>query len=570
MSYRTFLILLAALFPLLSGTWLHAQETAAPPSTELAESTLKKLRELQEMIAANRSDMRRLSARIEGQEGLLRKVLEQREDRLAIETLEGAVALARLVADEQEAGKDIGAFGQEAIALMEELPGAAIGILDRLWSRAELTDMSASAVEQAESDRLFFEAFDDGYLTFKALIEAMDLGTRFGIDVTAKRKLTLNRLANSTENFSVFLDIASTEARGLRDATAALPGDAELAAQLRVADRRVQNVAKKLEKVVSLLENFDFNTTRYRQQLLTVTGEVTSSGFSAEVILGLIASWWDDGVQYLVDNAGGFLFKVFVFVLILWVFIKLARLVQTAIERALARTGVSLSELAKRMVLSVSRNAVIVIGMLVALSQVGISLGPVLTGLGIAGFIIGFALQDSLSNFASGMLILLYKPFDVGDVIEVAGVSGRVSHMSLVNTTIHTFDNQSLIVPNNKIWQDVITNYTFQQERRVDMEFGITYDEDIDRVEAILREVLSKDDRILTEPEPLIKVGSFGDSSVNILCRPWVKTDDYWEVLWDTNKSVKQAFDREGITIPFPQRDVHLFNDALEQGVKDA
>jgi small conductance mechanosensitive channel len=133
--------------------------------------------------------------------------------------------------------------------------------------------------------------------------------------------------------------------------------------------------------------------------------------------------------------------------------------------------------------------------------------------------------------------------------------------MSLVNTTILTFDNQTLIIPNNKIWQDVIMNVTAQRRRRIDMEFGITYDEDIDRVEKILLDLVAEDERVLDEPEPTMKVGSFGDSSVNLLLRPWVKTDDYWEVLWDLNKRVKQAFDREGITIPFPQRDVHVFQD---------
>jgi small conductance mechanosensitive channel len=185
--------------------------------------------------------------------------------------------------------------------------------------------------------------------------------------------------------------------------------------------------------------------------------------------------------------------------------------------------------------------------------------------LGIAGFIVGFALQDSLSNFASGMMILFYRPFDIGDTIEVIGARGKVSHMSLVNTTIRTFDNQSLIIPNNKVWQDVITNVTDQRERRVDMVFGITYDEDIERVEKILMDVVSADERVLKDPEPTIKLGSFSDSSVDILVRPWVKTDDYWDVLWDINKAVKKAFDREGVVIPFPQRDVHVYNESTSE-----
>jgi small conductance mechanosensitive channel len=201
---------------------------------------------------------------------------------------------------------------------------------------------------------------------------------------------------------------------------------------------------------------------------------------------------------------------------------------------------------------------VLIIGILLGLSQVGISLGPLLAGLGVAGFVIGFALQDSLSNFASGMMILSYRPFDVGDVVEAGGVFGKVSHMSLVNTTIMTFDNQTLVVPNNKIWGDVIKNVTSQRTRRVDLVFGISYSDDIPRTEALLREILAADERVLTDPEPMVRLNELADSSVNFIVRPWVKTDDYWDVYWDVTREVKLRFDEADVSIPFPQTDVHL------------
>jgi small conductance mechanosensitive channel len=218
-----------------------------------------------------------------------------------------------------------------------------------------------------------------------------------------------------------------------------------------------------------------------------------------------------------------------------------------------------ISHLLRRMIVATVRNLVVIIGVLLAISQLGISLGPLLAGLGIAGFIIGFALQDTLSNFASGIMILLYRPFDVGDVVDAGGVSGKVSHMSLVNTTFMTFDNQKLVVPNNKIWEGVITNLTAQRTRRVDLVFGISYDDDIEKAETILREVVDAHDAVLDDPEPLIKVHELGDSSVNFIVRPWVNTDDYWNTYWDLTKAVKQQFDKEGISIPFPQRDVHVY-----------
>jgi small conductance mechanosensitive channel len=197
------------------------------------------------------------------------------------------------------------------------------------------------------------------------------------------------------------------------------------------------------------------------------------------------------------------------------------------------------------------------IGILIALSQIGISLGPLLAGLGIAGFIIGFALQDTLANFASGMLILFYRPFDVGDFVTAGGVTGKVGHMSLVNTTFKTIDNQVLVVPNNLIWKSVITNVTAQRLRRVDLTFGVAYSDDVDKVERILRDIVDEHELILKEPEPVIKLHELGESSVNFVCRPWVKTDDYWDVYWDLLRTVKLRFDAEGITIPFPQREVH-------------
>jgi small conductance mechanosensitive channel len=198
-----------------------------------------------------------------------------------------------------------------------------------------------------------------------------------------------------------------------------------------------------------------------------------------------------------------------------------------------------------------------IIGLLVAISQVGIEIGPLLAGLGIAGFVIGFALQDSLSNFAAGAMILMYRPFDVGDVIEAAGVSGAVREMSLVSTTIHTFDNQTLIVPNTKLWGDVIRNVTAQRTRRIDLTVMTAYAEDVDRVDAVLRDIVSGHEKVLAAPTPLIEVHRLADSGVEFVVRPWVKTEDYWPTYWALTREIKRRFDREGISIPFPQRDVH-------------
>jgi len=248
-------------------------------------------------------------------------------------------------------------------------------------------------------------------------------------------------------------------------------------------------------------------------------------------------------------------------VIIIYAFYKLANLAQTLTERGLEDSRIELSLLLKRMVVSIVRNTVLILGILIALSQIGFSLGPLLAGMGLVGFVVGFALQDTLSNFAAGMLILIYRPFDVDDVIEAGGVSGLVSEMSLVNTTFLTFDNQTIIVPNGKIWGDVIKNVTAQTVRRIDLVFGIAYSDDIEKAEKVMAEVVAAHPAVLEDPPTNIRLHELGESSVNFIVRPWVNKDDYWETFWALNRAMKMRFDEEGISIPFPQRDVHLLKE---------
>jgi len=155
-------------------------------------------------------------------------------------------------------------------------------------------------------------------------------------------------------------------------------------------------------------------------------------------------------------------------------------------------------------------------------------------------------------------MILLYRPFDVGDFIDAGGVKGTVKRLTLVSTTMSTPDNQLVIVPNNKIWGDVITNVTGSATRRVDLVFGICYDDDMGQAVALMERVVTSHELVLEDPAPVIKVHELADSSVNFVCRPWVKTSDYWTVYWDLTRAVKEAFDAEGITIPYPQQDVYM------------
>lgn len=196
---------------------------------------------------------------------------------------------------------------------------------------------------------------------------------------------------------------------------------------------------------------------------------------------------------------------------------------------------------------------------LAALAQLGIQTTSFIAVIGAAGLAVGLALQGSLANFAAGILMIIFRPFQVGDFIEGAGVSGIVEEIHIFTMQLRTLDNKTIIIPNAKITSDNITNYTKKPLRRVDLVVGVSYREDIENVRKAVADVLGSDERILKDPPPTIAVLELGDSSVNFAVRPWVKTEDYWNVYFDTTERIKKRFDAEGISIPFPQRDVHLY-----------
>jgi small conductance mechanosensitive channel len=368
-------------------------------------------------------------------------------------------------------------------------------------------------------------------------------------------------LVERADNGSALLEIVLSDLSALRASAAVVPDDAEVKAKLAVATNSVSRFADGQAAVLSMMDGFEMDTARYQELLLLATGQLTSNVLEVGVFTNLLLGWGQKLWDIVIENGPGLIFNFILLVIIVFVFYKLANLTQMLIEQALDKAELELSQLLRRMIRLLVRNVIIFLGVLIALSQIGISLGPLLAGLGVVGFIVGFALQDTLSNFAAGMLILIYRPFDVDDYIEVSGVTGTVSHMSLVNTTITTLDNQVIVVPNNKIWGDVIKNVTAQTIRRIDMVFGISYADDIPQTEKILQGIMESNESVLDDPEPMVRVQELGDSSVNFAVRPWVKTEDYFETYWSITRAVKMRFDEEGISIPFPQTDVHLYKD---------
>jgi small conductance mechanosensitive channel len=336
----------------------------------------------------------------------------------------------------------------------------------------------------------------------------------------------------------------------------------EIDKQLRLYELDKDAAAAALATTVATMKNKGMDTTEFGQVLVVATGNLLNETVDTKVALGILRKVVRAAGNWLDENLTVILFRLGTFILIIFGFKLLAGIIGGLVDRAVARSSWQSSQLLRDFVHGVVSKVVIVIGVIIALSQLGIEIGPLLAGMGIMGFIVGFALQDSLSNFASGMMILLHRPFDIGDVVEAGGVTGTVQAMSLITTTFLTFDNQTLVVPNNKIWGSTIRNVTAQDRRRVDLTFAVGHDVEVARAESIFQEAVAADPRVLEEPAPLIRMHGINDYAVEFIVRPWVDTADYWPVYWDLTRAIKERMDQEGISVPHPKRDVFLHQQA--------
>ena len=206
---------------------------------------------------------------------------------------------------------------------------------------------------------------------------------------------------------------------------------------------------------------------------------------------------------------------------------------------------------------SIVKTILLLFVVIASLNQLGVNTTSLIALIGAAGLAIGLALQGTLQNLASGVMLIIFRPFDAGHFVEAAGVSGVIEEIGIFTTTMRTGDNREIIIPNGEIFGGTITNYSKRSTRRVDMVFGIGYDDDIKKAKEIMSRVLADDDRILKDPAPLVAVAELADSSVNFNVRPWCATAEYWNVYFDTHEKIKLAFDAEGISIPYPQMDIH-------------
>ena len=396
------------------------------------------------------------------------------------------------------------------------------------------------------------------FAALRSVVTVAGYRSRLGVDVTKELARLDAILQDRLERVAGELEVAARK----RDELLAKIEEAEpeeaaaLKKALPAREEEFDRAVRDLRDLIGLAEQRGMNVDAYKKLLIQATGAASVGMLNRQVAVGLVRDAWKKVRDRFVTGAPLFAFRFIVFLVILVVFWIFSRIVGALVRRIVTRPGAQLPEILRGTVISGTRNGIVLVGFVIGLSSLGIEIGPILAGLGIAGFIVGFALQDSLSNFAAGMMILVYRPFDVGDAVEAGGVFGRVDRVSLVSTTIKTFDNQRIVIPNRRVWGDVITNRTAYDTRRVDFVVYTGFDADADRVVEILHEVVTEHPLVLDEPRPIVRMQRMTESALEFVARPWTETRNYWTVFRELNLAIKRRFDAEGVPPPAARREV--------------
>lgn len=267
----------------------------------------------------------------------------------------------------------------------------------------------------------------------------------------------------------------------------------------------------------------------------------------------------DSVLKWLAEQGISFAVSVLVALILLLVGSRLIHVLTLSTRKALQRTG-RVNALLETFICSVVNKTAWALLLMVVAQRLGINIAPLIAGLGVTGFILGFAFQESLGNLAAGMMIALNQPFKVGDYVLAGDVEGTVLELNMMAATLATGDNKRIVVPNKVIWGKPITNFTATDKRRVEIAAAIAYGADISHAKKIAMDVLRSHPLVLADPAPLAEVLSLGDSAVNLVLRPWTKPGDYWAVFFSVNQQLKEAFEKNGIEIPFPQLEVRMKN----------
>jgi len=526
-----------ALLLILGNTPLYAQ------AQNIEDEDTRDIQALVHTLDADVAAFQFLLGKIESAENIDRKVLFYRQDERVFRILADYDTLANQVAGLPEGSpqrvaltQQLAEFGRGTVA---DADSALFGRIDDIKqnivdANTRLTELGGAAHMATQAYILSMESIRIKY--YQALANHVESRDRLGLPSKKLREQLDLRLYLYAETLAGRIEFTGAARSKLQERLSQVPDNADIESALQELNASHETNVQRLGVIIEVFDLLGIDSSSYQAVMLQQASSISISFFSTNAIFTVLQDSWGALKESIEENAPDLIFRLLIFIAVLLVFKTLSRITKRAVRAASNRSKLDMSELLKNILVSTSGGTVMALG-------------------------IFFALQDSLGNFASGAMILIYRPFDVGDLVEVTGASGLVKKMNLVSTTILTLDNQTLVVPNSKIWGDVIKNVTAQKERRIDLEFGIGYDDDIELAERVLNEIVSAHEKVLTDPEPVIKLHTLGDSSVNFIVRPWTKTEDYWGVYWDIMREVKLRFDREGISIPFPQRDVHMYAD---------
>lgn len=564
-------LLLAAVA--LSATAQEPDAAGAPvveaeaPAEEVLPPLLEERADLLARVDEHLAKLDGLIPELEGKTGEEHLVLQGQIGRLHLEILDLFDKIATNAVESREAGLDASEleafFAQQFVSATPYL----IELISE--SQSEVLDLSTGREELPSEQHVEFEERLAGHNAridqyYEILLEHAERLERVGLDGSEARDYVRAELPIRADRISGRIQLAREQIRTLEARLRESPDDSAAAFELRAARTKLQWGTASLSQEARLLDTLGVPTAEYRQLLIRATGNLTQDIFDTEVAAGLLDEVVDDARGWLKRNGAIAAFRLLLFVLIVAVSVALGRVVGRVVSRTLKASQLQTSSVLQEMFATLARRTVLLLGVLFGFSQLGVQIGPLLAGIGIIGFAVGFALQDTLSNFASGTMLLVYRPFDAGDVIEAGGVMGTVDNLSLVYTTLLTFDNRKIVVPNNKIWGGVITNITAMKIRRVDLAIGVAHSEKVARVEALLMDVVKAHPKVLQDPEPLIKVNKLDESSVDFAVRPWARREDYWNVRWDLTRAIKQRFEEEGVELARARRHVVMESERDE------
>ncbi len=391
-------------------------------------------------------------------------------------------------------------------------------------------------------------------------VPIQDLSTDHPIDQLQRliAPLTVEQLTTEAERWQGIVQAKMTRIAGLKVVAMSAQGEAldRVHEQINVLSEERVELIEKFYLIINSMELKGGDPELIDSHRNYVTGAVASELQATDVktIISQLINWTADSGIGLLLSAATILGSLFILIMV-------ARFIRSLAARGLRRVS-HLSQLMQDFLLKATFWLAFAIGLLLVLSLFGVNITPLFAVLGGASFILAFAMQETLGNLAAGLMIMINKPFDVGDLIDTNGVVGEVEAVSIVSSTVRTLDNQVVILPNSAVWGSIITNVTVSAVRRVDMVFGIGYGDDMETASRVLQDLVKNHPLILDDPEPKIKVHELADSSVNFICRPWTRTENYWDVYWDLTRQAKEGFDAAGVSIPFPQRDVHLFKES--------